>query len=312
MKLVFMGTPDFALPSLRAILRAGHTVHYVVTQPDRPSGRGLKVTRSPVGMLAEEMGLPLLCPERVREPGFLKKMRECDPDAIVVVAFGQKIPGPLLNLPRYGCINVHASLLPKYRGAAPIQWAIMNGETETGVTTIYLDEGWDTGDIILQKAIPIDEDATAGDLHDVLAQEGAELLVRTLELVGSGCAPRIPQDDSRASYAPAITKEDARIDWSRPAHVIRNLIRGMSPYPGAYTFCNGRLLKIFKGEALWAPGWDMASPGEVIAIEEGRGFIVATGSGALLITELQPENRKRMSASDYVHGRGITAGVSLG
>ncbi|HHY46448.1 MAG TPA: methionyl-tRNA formyltransferase [Firmicutes bacterium] len=315
MRIVFMGTPDFAVPSLMALLDH-HQVVAVVTQPDRPKGRGRKVEASPVKRVAVERGVRVLQPERVRDGGFISTMRELAPEAVVVVAFGQKIPPEILELPRFGCINVHASLLPKYRGAAPIQWAMMNGERETGVTTMLMDEGWDTGDILLQKRVIIQDDMDAGKLHDILAVEGARLLLDTLSGLEAGTIAGIPQDESQATWAPRLDPEMARIQWDRPARDIRNLIRAMSPRPGAYTCLGDTRIKVFGAEVIsdmrdipgvagirsaGEPGRPI-SPGEVLVMDDRAGIVVATGGGFLALTEVQAEGSRRMSAQEFVRG----------
>ncbi|HHV62648.1 MAG TPA: methionyl-tRNA formyltransferase [Firmicutes bacterium] len=314
MRLVFMGTPEFAVPSLKALLASGHEVAGVVTQPDRPRGRGQKETPSPVKQVAIENGLELYQPEKVGDPGFIATLRRLGPEVIVVVAFGQKIPGEILAMPRYGCINVHGSLLPKYRGASPMHRAIMNGEKITGVTTMYLAERWDAGDIILQETVEIPHDMTVGELHDEIARRGADLLVETLRRIEAGDAPRTPQNEADATYAPKLRPEEARIEWARPSEDIRNQIRGMNPRPGAYTRQDGKMLKILEAQVVQTAHGAHAGvlPGTVIAIDKKAGFVVKTGDGALLVTRVQPEGGRVMSAPDYMLGHEMREGLLLG
>ncbi len=314
MRIVFMGTPDFAVPSLKALLAADFDVVGVFTQPDRPRGRGHKVTYSPVKEAALAAGLPVFQPRRLRDGDALETLRQLTPDAIVVVAFGQLLPPAVLALPPLGCINVHASLLPKYRGAAPIQAAIAAGETVTGVTTMYMDEGLDTGDMILRREVPIEPEDDAGTLHDKLAAVGAELLVETMRLVAAGEAPRIPQDDSLATYAPKIERTDGAIDWDKPAAVLFRHVRAFRPWPGAYTIHRGRILKVL--DVVVAEQDDQlrdvdAAAGEVVALA-ADGFIVQTGAGQLLVRRVQSPGSQAMSGRDYVNGYRLQAGERLG
>lgn len=305
MRIVFMGTPDFAVASLRALLDARWPVWRVVTQPDRPRGRGRRLRPSPVKACAREAGLGVWQPERVSDPAFITRLREAAPEVIVVVAYGQILPPAVLDIPPLGCINVHASLLPRYRGAAPIHRAVMAGETRTGVTTMYMDEGMDTGDIILKAEVPIRRQDTVGRLHDRLADAGAALLVRTLDLVRRGQAPREPQDPQRATYAPMLTAADERIRWDRPAEQIRNHVRGMDPWPGACTRIGKGRVKVWRVETL-ADGADPAAPpGTVLSADPGCGIIVQAAPGRVVITELQPAGGRRMSAQDYLRGRAV-------
>ncbi|NPV52846.1 MAG: methionyl-tRNA formyltransferase [Firmicutes bacterium] len=317
MRLVFMGTPEFAVPSLKAILASGHDVIGVVTQPDRPRGRGQKETPSPVKEVALENRLEIYQPEKVSDPEFIAMLRRLRPDCIVVVAFGQKIPAEILNLPPYGCINVHGSLLPRYRGASPMHRAIMSGEKITGVTTMYLAERWDAGDIILQEAIEISYDMTVGELHDEIARRGANLLVETLRRIEAGDAPRIPQNEVEATYAPKLRPEEAWIEWSRPSEDIRNQIRGMNPRPGACTRHRGRMLKILAAQVVPATWSEVAraggdQPATVTGVDRKSGFTVKTGDGALLVTRVQPEGGRAMSAPEYMLGHEVEVGDLLG
>lgn len=311
LRLVFCGTPEFALPSLRALVQAGHAVLGVLTQPDRPQGRGQKAAPPPAKRLAEELGLSVWQPARPKEPEFILSLERLAPDALVLVAYGEWIPPAILHLPRFGCINAHPSLLPAYRGAAPIQRAIWDGAAETGVSTMYMAEGFDTGDIILQRGIPIGPAEDAGALHDRLAALSADLLLETLERVVQGTAPRIPQDHARATYAEKIERTDCRIDWRRSAGQLHNQIRALSPAPGAYTHHRGRRLKVWRAAlpALGAPP-AAAAPGTVLA-SDPEGIAVQTGAGPLLLCAVQPENGRSMSAGDYVNGYRLASGERL-
>jgi len=308
MRIVFLGTPEFAFPSLNGLYREGYEIAGVVTQPDRPRGRAKTPQPSPVKEKALRLGLPLVQPHSLKDPGFLQWLEEKRPELMVVVAYGKILPPEVLRLPLKGCINLHPSLLPKYRGAAPIQRALMAGEKETGVTTFWMEERLDAGDIILQERADIPEDITAGELQERLALLGADLLLKTLELVREGRAPRIPQEENRATYAPPLTPEDERIDWHRSAWEIHNQIRALSPQPGAYAIRQGRRLKIFKSQ-LWEEG-KRGCPGEVLK-ETPEGFVVQAGSGQLLILEVQPEGKKRMRAKDYTRGHPFKEGERL-
>jgi len=309
MRILFMGTPEFSLPSLKLILERGMEVVGVVTGSDRPRGRGLKSSPTPVNEIALEQKLPIFQPLKLSDPDFVGKMRELRPDVISVVAFGGYIPKDLLELPPRGCINLHPSLLPKYRGAAPVNWALIEGEAATGVTTIYMDEGWDTGDIILSSEVAIDPDDTAGTLGDRLAKIGSELLLKTLELVDLGQAPRTPQDNGGATYAPKLAKEDCLIDWRKPALKAHNLVRGLAPHPGAYTVFRGQPLKILR-TALWPDG-PIEGAGRVVKVIKNEGPVVSCGQGALLIRELQPASRRAMSGGEFIRGYGLEEGYDL-
>lgn len=322
-----MGTPDFAAVHLKALAAAGYPIVGVVTQPDRPRGRGGRVSFSPVKQAALELGLPVLQPARVKNPQAVADIAALQPDLAVVVAFGQILTQQLLDVPRLGCINVHASLLPQYRGAAPIHWAVINGETLTGVTTMWMDAGLDTGDMILRSEVPIGPEMTTGELHDRLAEAGAELLVRTLRAVERGDAPRTPQDHAIATYAPRLTPADERIDWTRPAAQIANLVRGMNPWPVAHTVTPRGRLKVWQARP-WNPaqggalpltgaaaspgaGSAAAAPGTVVAVRKGEGLLVQTGGGLLLLQEVQPENGRRMTAEEYARGQRLEPGAAL-
>ncbi|HEX9533231.1 MAG TPA: methionyl-tRNA formyltransferase [bacterium] len=309
LRAIFLGTPEFAIPSLRA-LRDKVELLAVVTQPDRPQGRGRKVAPPPVAQVARELGVPVLQPVKLRDPAVVEALRALRPDVIVTVAYGKIIPPQILTLPPLGCINVHPSLLPKYRGASPIQAALANGERETGVTIMYQSEALDAGDIILQRRVPIAPDDTAQTLEARLAEEGAHALVEALVLIADGKVPRRPQDESQTTYAGKLTKESGRIDWTQSATALVNFIRAMDPWPSAYTWHRGKLLKICKGQAL--EGASASQPGVVTEARRGEGFVVATGQGSLLVTEVQPEGRRRMTADEYVRGTHLQVGERLG
>ncbi len=309
LRTIFLGTPEFAIPSLRA-LRDKVELVAVVTQPDRPQGRGRKVAPPPVAQVARELGVPVLQPVKLRDPAVVEALRALRPDVIVTVAYGKIIPPQILTLPPLGCINVHPSLLPKYRGASPIQAALANGERETGVTIMYQSEALDAGDIILQRRVPIAPDDTAQTLEARLAEEGAHALVEALVLIADGKVPRRPQDESQTTYAGKLTKESGRIDWTQSATALVNFIRAMDPWPSAYTWHRGKLLKICKGQAL--EGASASQPGVVTEARRGEGFVVATGQGSLLVTEVQPEGRRRMTADEYVRGTHLQVGERLG
>lgn len=304
--IVFFGTPTFALPSLESILQGQDEVVAVVTQPDREKGRGRKKSFPPVKELALKKGLPLYQPERVREDLFLEKMKRLHPDLFVVVAFGQILPKPLLDVPRFGAINVHASLLPRYRGAAPIAWALLRGEKKTGITTILMDEGMDTGDILMQAEIRIEKEETGETLQKKLSVLGGELLMETIEKMKSGQLSPMPQDPSKATYAPPLKKEDGKIDWKRPAEEIDRQIRAFNPWPGAFTGWEKGLLKIYQAEV--REKTQKGEAGSIVWV--GADFIeVATGEGTLLIREVQPEGKRRMTVRDFLSGHRMNKGT---
>jgi methionyl-tRNA formyltransferase len=310
MRLVFMGTPDFAAASLEALLRSDNSVVGVVTQPDRPKGRGQILTPSPVKLLAQQDQIPLLQPLKMKDPEFHQALAWWKPDLIAVAAFGRILPSAILSLPPLGCINVHGSLLPKYRGAGPIQWAIINGETETGITTMLMDEGMDTGAMLLQEAIPITADDTAGTLSPRLAEMGGRLLVETITRLKAGTLVPRSQDASQATLAPLLKKEDGVIDWALSAAALANRVRGLSPWPGAYTTTTGGdRWTIWRALAL--PGPVTKPPGMVVAITT-EAIHVATGEGVLAVTELQPANSRRMAVSQYLAGHPTAVGMQLG
>ncbi len=311
LRVVFMGTPEFACPTLQKLIDRGEDVIAVVTQPDKPKGRGQRTAPPPVKELAEKNGITVLQPVKVRVPEFIETVKRLNPDVIIVVAFGQILPKALLDIPKYGCINVHASLLPRYRGAAPLNWCIINGESETGVTTMLMDEGLDTGAMLLKKTTPIDPEEDTRSLHDRLSVLGAETLSETLDLMAAGILNPEKQDDSLSCYAPMLKKEHGRIDWNLDAEAIRNMVRGMSPWPGTYTSLDGKLVKIFRVRAGSAPVPDKAAPGTVLSA--GReGIEVACNGDVIIIDELQLEGRKRLAAGDFLAGCKITPGMILG
>ena len=304
-----MGTPEFAVPSLEALLRSEDEVVGVVSQPDRPKGRGQTLTAPPVKVVCQRESIPFLQPTKMKEPAFLDALRAWQPDLIAVAAFGRILPPVILELPKKGCINVHGSLLPKYRGAAPIQWAVINGDTETGITTMLMDAGMDTGAMLLQERLPIAPDDTAGTLSPRLAEIGGRLLIETIRRLKDGTLPSTPQDDTQATMAPILKKEHGLIDWQRSARDIANQVRGMSPWPGAYTFANGERWVISRAVAQGDAGQDQ-QPGSIS--QAGKdGIHVATGGGLLVIQELQPANSKKMTAAQYLAGHSIDQGLIL-
>lgn len=310
MRIVFMGTPDFAVPCLSVLIAQKHDVAAVVTQPDRAKGRGNKLAPPPVKVLAEEAGIPVYQPEKIKTKEFTEILRSLKPDIIIVVAFGQILSQEILDIPPLGCINVHASLLPKYRGAAPINWCIINGESVTGVTTMYMDKGLDTGDMIMKKETPIGENETAGELHDRLMELGAAALSETMATLAEGRISRIPQNNEEATYAPIMTKALGRIDWSKNAESIKNLIRGTYPWPAAFSTYSGKVFKVIGTEVLNSD--EKHEKWGSIAKVEKDSIIVNCGMGSLKITELQFENEKRMSVEAYLRGHDIEIGAILG
>jgi methionyl-tRNA formyltransferase len=310
MRIVFMGTAAFAVPSLKALGEAGHQVLAVVTQPDRPAGRGQGTRISSVKAVAAEGGLPVLQPEKASQPEFVQELKALSPEVIVVVAYGQILRPTVLEIPPLGCINVHGSLLPELRGAAPIQWAILRGYSETGVTTMFMDPGMDTGDIILQARETISPDDTAGSLAERLAPLGARLLHETLERVERGDAPRRPQASEQATYAPMLKREDGFIDWSQSAEAVRNRIHGCNPSPGATAMREGWPVKLWRAQAVTTIPSSGDEPGRVVGIEPG-GPVVATGCGRVQLLEVQPESRPRLTGDEYVRGYRVTVGTQF-
>lgn len=308
MRIVFMGTPDFAVPSLEALLKSDDRVVGIVTQPDRPKGRGQQLTSSPVKMLAEREHLPLLQPTKMKDPAFLAELSAWKPDLIAVAAFGRILPPAILSLPPRGCINVHGSLLPKYRGAGPIQWALINGETETGITTMLMDEGMDTGAMLLQARIAIAPEDTAGSLSPRLAELGGRLLVETLAQLKAGTLTPQAQDHSQATLAPLLKKEDGLVDWTSPATALANRIRGLTPWPGAQTYLKTDRWIICRASAVNERA--TLGPGQITALTKDA-IHVATGEGVLAIHELQPANSRRMPAGQYLTGHQIHVGMQL-
>lgn len=311
MRIVFMGTPDFAVGSLQALCESGkHEIVGVVTQPDRPKGRGNKMLMTPVKEYALEQGLTVYQPQKVKTPEFVQTLRELQPELIVVAAFGQFLSRELLELPPHGCINVHASLLPKYRGAAPIQYAIIKGEKESGVTIMQMDIGMDTGAMLEKVVVPIAENTTMGELHDALREQGAALLLKVIDDIAAGTAVAEPQNDAEATYATLLDRSMEHIDWTKSAQEVHNLIRGFNPAPSTFTkLPNGKSLKIW-GSRLTEKKSEAAA-GTVV--EAGKhSFFVTCGSGVLEITEVQPESKKRMAAQVFLNGRGVAEGDILG
>jgi methionyl-tRNA formyltransferase len=306
--ILFMGTPEFAAPSLKILIENKMPLVGVVTQPDRPSGRGRQLTPPPVKMIAQAHGLPVFQPERIRDESFLKLFRELAPELVVVVAFGQILPGEMLTHPRFGCINVHPSMLPKYRGAAPIQWSLIKGETTTGMTIMRLDEGVDSGDILLQEPLPIDPEENFGSLHDRLAEVGARMLYRTIGMIADQSIRPIPQNHAEATLAPRIKKEDCLIDWNQSVKDVLSLIRGLSPTPGAYTHLEGKKLKIYAARGEESP--TVLPPGTVSLSEDGR-LSVAAKDGFVYPDDIQMENKNRMSMRDFLRGYRVAPGTTL-
>ncbi|MEI3395312.1 MAG: methionyl-tRNA formyltransferase [Clostridia bacterium] len=311
LKILFMGTPDFARDSLEAVYNAGYEILGVVTNPDKPKGRGMKMVASPVKEFALEKGLTVYQPEKVRNnEEFVEKIKSLNPDVICVVAYGKILPKEILEIPRYGCINVHGSLLPKYRGAAPIQWAVLNGDKETGVTTMYMDVGMDTGDMILKEKVEIGEDETTGELWDRLSKIGAKLLVETLKQIEEGTAPREKQGEE-FTMAPMLNKEMSKINWDeQTAQNIKNLVRGLNPIMGAYTFLDEKKIKfwkvdIAKQDEIIADNIEILKNGTVILSNPKEGLFIKTKDGILKVLEIQGENAKRMSIGDFLRGNRI-------
>lgn len=309
MKIVFMGTPDFAVPSLDILVKNGYEVAAVVTQPDKPKGRGNKLTPPPVKEYALNNNIPILQPEKVKTGTFAQQLREIAPDLLVTVAYGRILPQEVLDIPPYGCVNVHGSLLPKYRGAAPIQWSVINGDSITGITTMYTDIGMDTGDMLLKREVEIHINETAGELHDKLSVIGAEVLLETLKELEKGTLVRIPQPADEATYVTMISKETGCIDWSKTMEQIHNLVRGTDPWPGAYTFYKGERMRVWKTEC---SNIEKASkPGEIIEVKK-EGILVGTGKGNIILKEIQFDSGKRLKVEQYLAGHSIDKGELLG
>ena len=308
MKIVFMGTPDFAEKSLEAVYNAGHEILAVVTNPDRPKGRGMKMVASPAKEFAISKELKIYQPEKVRKNiDFIEEIKALEPDVICVVAYGKILPKEILEIPKFGCINVHGSLLPKYRGAAPIQWAVINGEKVTGVTTMYMDVGMDTGDMILKEETEIAPDETTGELWDRLAKIGAELLVKTLEQIENKTAPRIPQGED-FTMAPMLDKEMSKIDWeNKTAQEIKNLVRGLNPIMGTYSYLNRKKIKIWKVDVVEADNENVKN-GTVLKSDSKDGLYIKAKDGVIKVLEIQGENAKRMNIQDFLRGNKIEVG----
>ncbi len=319
MKIVYLGSGDIGLPTLRALLDAHrakrHELLAVVTQPDRPAGRGQEVRPGPIKALALEAGVPVLQPERLRRPEAVEALRAFEADVFVVFAYGQILPPSVLALPRVACLNLHASLLPRWRGAAPIHAAVLAGDRESGLDVMYMDAGLDTGDVLLERRVPLRRRETAGSLHDRLAEMAPYALFEALELLATGRAPRQPQDHTLATYAPKLERRSGLIDWNKPACEIERLVYGMNPWPGAFTFLPGekgaplRLLKVFGAFAMSRPV--SGKPGEVVA-RTSFGLVVATGRGRLALTEVQLEGKRRLRAGEFLRGHPLAAGAMLG
>lgn len=324
LKIVFMGTPDFAVESLKKVYEAGYKIEAVVTNPDRPKGRGMKLIPSPVKVFAEEHELNVLQPQKVRNNlEFIEEIKKIKPDVICVVAYGKILPKELLEIPKLGCINVHGSLLPKYRGAAPIQWAVLNGDKETGITTMYMDVGMDTGDMILKEKVTIGEDETTGELWDRLSEIGGNLLVKTLKLIEEGKAPREKQGEEY-TIAPMLDKEMAKIDWkNKNAVEIKNLVRGLNPIMGAYSYLNGKKVKFWKVKVLSNDELEKDYPeikeyeyrlpglesGTVLLSDSKKGLYIKAKNGIIKVLEIQGENARKMTIQEFLRGNSIVAGT---
>ena len=311
MRIIFMGTPEFAVPSLEALLRSEHAVVGAVTQPDRPKGRGQDLVPSPVKLVCQREGIALLQPSKMKNPAFIEALRAWQPELIAVAAFGRILPPAILELPPRGCVNVHASLLPKYRGAAPIQWALINGEKETGVTTMLMDVGMDTGAMLLQEQVSIDPEDTAGSLSEKLADVGGRLLIETLHRLKAGTITPQPQDHSRATLAPLLRKQDGLIDWTLPATDLANRVRGLLPWPGAYCYAGHERWTICRAAATAHHAGAGYPPGAIVQVNK-EAFHVNTGNGILVVTALKPAGGRQMSIREYLAGHAIRPGLVLG
>lgn len=308
MKIIFMGTPDFSVPALNALAEQGHQMLAVVTQPDKPRGRGKAVQMTPVKEAALELGIAVYQPVKVREEGFLRQIEAMKPEVIVVAAFGQILPQRLLDIPKYGCINIHASLLPKYRGAAPIQWVIIDGEKETGITTMQMNAGLDTGDMLEKLVVPLDPEETGGSLHDKLSAAGGKLILSTLDKLEKGQLVPVPQTEENTCYAKMLDKALGNIDWNQDAERIERLIRGLNPWPSAYTGLEGKTLKLWQAKVVEA---DYAGePGQVVKAGKNELFI-KTGKGILSVLSLQLEGKKRMDTGAFLRGYPVSEGTIL-
>ena len=308
MRIIFMGTPDFSVPALRALVDKGHQVIAVVTQPDKPKGRGKAVQMTPVKEAAQALGIPVYQPVKVREEGFLQQLEVLAPEVIIVAAFGQILPQRLLDIPVYGCINIHASLLPKYRGAAPIQWAILDVEKETGITTMQMNAGLDTGDILEKLVVPVDDEETGGSLHDKLSAAGGKLILSTLEKLEQGLLVPVAQTEEGTCYARMLDKGMGKMDWNKGASELERMIRGLNPWPSAYTELDGKTLKIWQAKVMESE-YD-GEPGQVVKAEKDA-FWVKTGKGSLAILSLQLEGKKRMDTGAFLRGYPVSEGIIL-
>ncbi|MBS5786504.1 MAG: methionyl-tRNA formyltransferase [Clostridioides difficile] len=308
MKIVFMGTPEIAVPCLENLIEENHEIIGVVTRTDKPKGRGKKLAMPPVKEIAVKNDINVYQPKRARDEDFINEIRVLSPDLIIVVAYGQILPKEILEIPKYGCVNVHVSLLPKYRGSAPINWVIINGEEKTGVSTMYMDEGLDTGDIILQKEINLNDEITAGELHDKIMYMGADLLKDTVNMIESGNAPRTKQVDSESSYAPIMDKSLGKIDFSKSAKEIHNLVRGVNPWPSAHTNYDGETMKVWKTKITVEDS--TKEPGTIVEVNKD-GIKVCTKDKVILLEEIQMPNKKRVLVGEYIKGNTIKTGVVL-
>lgn len=309
MKIIFMGTPDFSVPTLETLIQSGHEVAAVVTQPDKPKGRGKEIQMSPVKETALKYHIPVYQPVRARDQEFVEEMRALQPDVMVVIAFGQILSKELLEVPKFGCVNIHASLLPAYRGAAPIQWAVINGDEETGITTMMMDVGMDTGDMLEKKVVKLDPKETGGSLFDRLSLLGGDLILSTLQKMEDGTLVRTPQEHEKATYVKKISKTFGDIDWTMKAQEIERLVRGLNPWPSAYTHWNGKMLKVWEADVL-PDSEEKAAPGTVLEAC-GDSLKVQTGHGILKITSLQLEGKKRMDTAAFLRGYPVACGSVL-
>lgn len=310
MRIVFLGTPEFAVPSLDMLVKEGYDVAAVITQPDKPKGRGNKLAFPPVKEKAMEYGINVLQPSKIKTPEFVAELKKINPDLLITVAYGKILSKEILDVPPLGCINVHGSLLPKYRGAAPIHWAIINGESVTGITTMYTDVGMDTGDMLLKREIEITDEMTAGELHDKLSILGAQVLEETLNKLQDGKLERVPQPEEGATYAPIIQKDTGCISWSKTSREIHNLVRGTNPWPGAYTFYHGARMRIWKTEVIDETGPNL-KPGTICEVSK-EGITAACGKGLIRILEIQFDSCRRMCVEEYICGHRVCEGEVLG
>lgn len=311
MRAVFMGTPEIAATVLKSVLASRHEVIAVVTQPDKPKGRGHEMAFPPVKEVALEAGISVMQPQRAKDEAFIAELKALNPDIILVAAYGKLLPKAILDMPKFGCINVHASLLPKYRGASPIQWAVLNGDEKSGVTIMHMAETMDTGDIIMTKEVVLAKDETAGSLHDKLAEIGGPLLIEAMDALETGRAPRIRQNDEDATHVTMLDKTMGNLDFSKPAVQLERWIRGLNPWPTAYTKLDGKMLKLWKAEVLPAKEAKNVEPGTVIDVLKD-GFDVLTGDGVLRVKELQLEGKRKMTAEEFLRGFSLEAGTVLG